>query len=82
MIADNRPAGNRDRTCIISGCDRPAIVRGLCRACIASAYRLVADGKTTMDQLQSLGLVKPANNRGCVGAFLKAFKDSCQNAPQ
>ena len=51
--------------CATPGCGREAKIRALCGRCCTAARKAVKDGKTTWEQLEKLGLAKPAK----AGAF-------------
>jgi hypothetical protein len=56
-------------------CEGHAVARGLCHACYESAFRIVRKGKTTWGELEDLGLVKVAGERGRPpGKFANAMK--------
>lgn len=59
--------------CIIKGCGKPraeALKRGLCMGCHGKAKKLIADGKTTWENLEQLGL----------DPFTAAFKEKLDHA--
>ncbi len=45
--------------CVIEGCDRKAVTRGLCHSCYLTALRLVQAGETTWTALETAGLCGP-----------------------
>jgi len=60
--------------CITPGCEREAIARGLCGACVVAARRLIREKKATWEQLETAGLVEPATRGpGKFGLFMAAF---------
>lgn len=45
--------------CITPDCTNDDYTRGVCHRCYTSHYRAVADGHTTWEELERLGLVLP-----------------------
>lgn len=65
--------------CIIRGCGKPraeALKRGLCMGCHGKAKKLIADGKTTWENLEQLGLCISAE----LDPFTAAFKEKIDHA--
>lgn len=58
-----RPATNAGLACIVPGCDRPAMSRGLCEGCYNKARELVKYGRTTWEKLVSMGLARASAGR-------------------
>lgn len=82
MIAANRSLSTKlPDECLIPGCHRRAVARGLCEPCVVSARRLVSAGKTTFADLEAMGLARPAlRGPGKLGPFLQAFATAKQRA--
>jgi hypothetical protein len=57
-------AENMVTTCIAPRCTRPLHIRGLCIVCYQSARSLIAAGRATWADLESLGLSAPAKHGG------------------
>lgn len=45
--------------CLIVGCDREAVSRGVCHSCYASARNAIKKQATSWAELEKLGLVGP-----------------------
>ncbi|MCK9571436.1 hypothetical protein M0R72_20980 [Candidatus Pacearchaeota archaeon] len=45
--------------CVIEGCDRKAVTRGLCESCYHTALRMVSAGETNWTALEQAGLCGP-----------------------
>jgi hypothetical protein len=60
--------------CLLEKCDRSVYARGLCCPCYNSAFKQVASGKVTWEQLISKGLANEVKHGGpgC-GIFLTEF---------
>ena len=65
--------------CLVPGCGRESKIRGLCGRCGTSARGQIRKGKTTWQQLESLGLAKPAK-AGAFGHEKAIFVTALENA--
>ena len=60
--------------CIVPGCNRTAVTRGLCHSCYMVARRLVKNGVTSWITLKSAGLATGRQYRAFgTGPFVIAF---------
>lgn len=64
------------KRCITPGCDRQKHIRGLCASCYIAARRMIADRKTTWEELESLGLSRTPQGRGLPSAFVVAYQQA------
>ncbi len=57
MVAKTEPS------CVFPPCERGVHARGLCKSCYQAAAKLVRDGKTTWEKLETSGKCKPADRK-------------------
>ena len=62
--AASPPASVPPRPARCLTCDKPARVRGLCFTCRTAAWRAVASGQVTDEELVARGLILPPQPRG------------------
>ncbi|HWA98587.1 MAG TPA: hypothetical protein VG713_08845 [Pirellulales bacterium] len=84
--AAKRPAGRHrgaddadEQICLTDDCGHKASARGLCPSCYQCAVKLVAAGKVSWQQLEDMGLARPAVRvRGPFRQALQAAMDVLQ----
>ena len=62
-----KPKVKRKVRCLSENCSNDPYIRGLCRACYASAWRMVRDGDKTWIQLEEEG--------ACLGTKKNPFRE-------
>jgi len=68
--------------CLLDGCDRPAVIRGLCRSCYQQAGRKVRRKEATWAELEEYGIALPKTHCGGEGGpFAAAFAKRCKDLP-
>jgi len=61
MTASNRSTA-KAKPCIVADCKRPAQTRGVCGSCYVHARVMVLNNETSWQELEDMGLVKPAHH--------------------
>jgi hypothetical protein len=62
-FAAKQPDPKHPIPCLIKGCTRPAMSRGLCTSCRVLARNAVVRGDVTEEKLMDLKLLGPKHNR-------------------
>lgn len=62
-FAAKQPDPKHPIPCLIKGCPRPAVIRGLCESCRVLARNAVIRGEVTEQKLVELKLLGPKHNR-------------------
>ena len=65
--------------CLVPGCGREGKIRGLCGRCCTSARMQIKKGRTSWEQLEKLGLAKPAK-AGAFGGEKAVFVSALEKA--
>ena len=63
----------RQAKCMVENCKRPAKTRGVCGVCYANARVLILNGDACWQELETLGLVRPAHDLHTKNLFKAAF---------
>lgn len=72
-------ARSKPSQCLIKDCGRPAETRGVCKSCYVHARVLVISGDSTWEELEQLGLVRPAHRHAPKNPLKVAFLAAIEN---